>query len=156
MAARCEREAVEADHRVAAPVREPVVAGDHRTHIISRRSRASDIRLPPNRLDEELICGQHKLRSETLLCVAIGANKQRCTARPLHPHCLLRHQRSDDLPRLCGSDERCFAVAAEIHMEITGAPHPPPRFVSADLFYVIDELADVLAVEGKGGLVSMD
>ena len=37
-----ERQPFEADHRVAAPVGEPVIAGDHRARIVARgRARAS-------------------------------------------------------------------------------------------------------------------
>ena len=46
---RRQRQPFEADHRVAAPVREPVVARDHRPHVVARRARARAVprRVPP-------------------------------------------------------------------------------------------------------------
>ena len=38
-----QRQALEADHRVAAPVGEPVVAGDHRAHLVAGGARAGRV-----------------------------------------------------------------------------------------------------------------
>ncbi len=57
-----ERQPFEADHRVAAPVGEPVVAGDHRAHFVAHRAGARRLLDAPGGRDDELIGGQDQLR----------------------------------------------------------------------------------------------
>ncbi len=56
-----ERQSLQADHRVAAPVGEPVIAGDDRARLIAHGPHPRFIRHAGMRMDEELIGGQHEL-----------------------------------------------------------------------------------------------
>ena len=61
LAAGRERQPLEADHRVAAPVGEPVIAGDDRADFVAGGVGARRFLGPSGRRDDELIGGQHEL-----------------------------------------------------------------------------------------------
>ena len=77
--ARCERQAFEADHRVAAPIGEPVVAGDNRSNLVSCRGRANLILATSCRLNYELVRRKHKFGADFLLESGHG-HLQQCLA----------------------------------------------------------------------------
>ena len=58
-----ERQPFEADHRVAAPVGEPVIAGDHGAHLVAQRRGAGRVLDASGRRDEELIGREDELRT---------------------------------------------------------------------------------------------
>ena len=60
--ARAEAQAFEADHRVAPPVGEPVVAGDDGAGLLAGRPGASGVFQAAGRRDQELVGGQHLTR----------------------------------------------------------------------------------------------
>ena len=61
---RGQRQPFEADHRVAAPVGEPVIAGDHRAHFFARGPGARRFFGASGRRDDELIRREHQLRDQ--------------------------------------------------------------------------------------------
>src|SRR5262245_45051148 len=56
MASGGQRQPLEADHRVASPIREPVITRDHRANIVACRLRSSGITHARVWCDDELIC----------------------------------------------------------------------------------------------------
>ena len=64
VAAGDERQPLQADHRVAAPVGEPVVAGDDRSGLIAVGVGAGGIGDAGNRRDDELVGGKDQFRGE--------------------------------------------------------------------------------------------
>ena len=71
-AARQQREPFEADHRVAAPIREPVITGDHRAFFVAASAHARRIGCAADRRDDELIRCQHELGRKTVPRAGIG------------------------------------------------------------------------------------
>ena len=65
LASRAERQPFEADHRVAAPVGEPVVAGDDRADLVAHRPRPRGLLDAAGRRDDELIGGQDEFGRRT-------------------------------------------------------------------------------------------
>ena len=58
-------QALEADHGVAAPVGEPVVAGDHGERLIAGGMGARGILAASRRRDQKLVGGKHQFRQDT-------------------------------------------------------------------------------------------
>src|SRR6185312_6498189 len=69
-----ERQPLEADHRVAAPVGEPVVAGDHRPRL--RVASAAVVGGAAGRDDDELVGGQHQQRADVVAGGRVGGRQQ--------------------------------------------------------------------------------
>src|SRR5262249_18414483 len=63
-AARYESQPFKADHRVAAPVREPVIAGKDRALFVAIGVRPRGILKAAGRMDNELIGCKYKIRAE--------------------------------------------------------------------------------------------
>ena len=82
-AAGSERQPFEADHRVAAPVGEPVIAGDHRARLGAERHGPRRVFGPRGRRDEELIGGQHQLRRTGRTAAGPGACSRTATRRAI-------------------------------------------------------------------------
>ena len=76
VAAGDEREALEADHRVAAPVGEPVIAGDDSAHLVAGGARPRRLLSPPGRRNDELIRREHELRGDVLTGFRHGLGQQ--------------------------------------------------------------------------------
>ena len=66
VAAGGQRQAFQRDHRVAAPVGEPMVAGDHRADFVARRIRPRRVGNARGGRDDELVGRQHQLGRRTL------------------------------------------------------------------------------------------
>ena len=88
MTAGRERQPLEADHRVAAPVGEPVVAGDHRPHLVAGGARARRVFARARRGDHELIGGEHQLGGATAARARVGRGDE-----PLAPALALGGER---------------------------------------------------------------
>src|SRR5439155_20636957 len=69
MTAGDERQPLEADHRVAPPVRKPGIARDDRTHFITRGTGARGFFCSTSRRDDELIGRMHELASNPFPCL---------------------------------------------------------------------------------------
>ncbi len=71
-ASRQQREPFEADHRVSAPIREPVVTGDHRALFVAASAHARRLGRAADRRHDELIRCQHELGRKTVPRAGIG------------------------------------------------------------------------------------
>ena len=60
----------QADHGVAAPIGEPVVAGDHGANLVALGVRPRRIRHAADRRNQELVGGQHQLGAEAVASFA--------------------------------------------------------------------------------------
>ncbi len=94
-----ESQPLEADHRVAAPVREPVIAGDDGTDLVAECVRPRRLLGSSRRRDDELIRRQHELRRESF---ASRGNGLRDEPQPAAPLGLQRIQRIEHVHRLGG------------------------------------------------------
>ena len=66
VAARRERQALETDHRVAAPIGEPMIAGDDGADFIARGMRARRFLRAAGGRDDELVGREDQLRADAL------------------------------------------------------------------------------------------
>jgi hypothetical protein len=66
MSARREREPLEADHRVAPPVGEPVIAGDHAARLVAGGPGSRGVLDAADWCDDELVGGEHELCGRAL------------------------------------------------------------------------------------------
>jgi hypothetical protein len=67
-----EGESLEADHRVPAPVGEPVVAGDHGSHLVANGPCTRGVGDATGRRDDELVGREDELRPHTLTRGRVG------------------------------------------------------------------------------------
>ena len=100
VAARRERQPFEADHRVAAPVGEPVVSGDDRAYFVSVRVGARGFIRASGRRDDELIGGEHELPANAFARVGRCLREQPLTAAPFRVETPLRLEHVHRLDRL--------------------------------------------------------
>src|SRR5262249_39790365 len=102
-----ESEAFQTDHRVAAPIREPMISGNYCSHIITRGVSSSSISDTHFGCDQELIC------SKDQFCGPTGLQFRPCDFDELMPPCkfslvcLFRVQRKNLFPRFsrCNNSE---------------------------------------------------
>ena len=59
-------QAFQTDHRVASPIREPVISGDHGADFIARGVRACGVFKSPGRRNDKLVGGKNQLRRKSL------------------------------------------------------------------------------------------
>ena len=113
LAARAERQPFEADHRVAAPVGEPVVAGDDGAHFVAGRAGARRFLDATCRRDDELVGGQHQLRRNPVRAARAAPmairRVRRCSSACGSSDGV---ERADRLPRLGRRDQRARARPA--------------------------------------------
>ena len=77
VAAGGQRQSFEADHGVAAPVGEPVVAGDDGADFVARGLGPGGVLLPAVGRDQELVGGQDKLPRRPLRTAGCAAASKR-------------------------------------------------------------------------------
>ena len=154
--ARAEREPFEADHGVAAPIREPVVAGDHRAHFIAHRPGARRFFDAAGGSDDELIGGLDQLLDHPPL-----RDRPRRFDEPRAPAMLgvrqiVRSQGADRFPRLRGRDERPGRVGRQHQAEIPGTPEIAAAFVAAVLLELVQHGREDLGNHRERLLVPVD
>ena len=93
-----QRQPLEADHRVAAPVGEPVIPGNHRADVLAGGLRARRLLGASCRSDHELIGGEHEFLRQTVVR-RTGNLQQVTTAFDFCLSGMLRRERLDRLPR---------------------------------------------------------
>jgi len=69
-------ESFETDHGIAAPIIEPVVAGDDSAHFVASGVGPGHILDAPSRCDEALISSQDEFRGDVCLGQGMGGGKQ--------------------------------------------------------------------------------
>ena len=120
VAARCESETFKRDHCVAAPIGEPMVAGNDAAHLVSDGMGANLVYGATDRGNEELISGKHEFGGNTLLR-RLGCHLQETTPPfGLKAEYLRRSKSLNALPRLGGKNQRCRVACAEVCGEPSG------------------------------------
>ena len=112
----------EADHRVAAPVGEPVIAGDDRAHLVAGRAGARRLLDSAGRRDDELIGRQHQLRGHAgrrrplrrWRSAACAAAARRSAAPPGSSAPIVSHDSVD-------ADQRPGAPGSSVRAEVARA-----------------------------------
>ena len=140
-----QRQAFQADHGVAAPVGEPVVAGDDRADLVAGGARAGRILDAAGRRDEELIGRQHKARAGDD-CTRRSAPLQ----QPLAPlvfrgEGLCGRQRVDRFPRFRRSDQGGIRLARQIDAEVARRPERAGVIVAAALLDAVQDVRSASA-----------
>ena len=137
---RRERQPLETDHRVTAPIGEPVIAGDDGAQVVPDRGRAHRIVQAPDRFDHELIGREHQLRGLVTSHRRARAGDQTTLALPLQLQRLRGGHGPHHLERLRRSDERRCLSRFYVHDERAGRPERAPRPEPASLFHREHEL----------------
>ena len=102
-----QRQALERDHRVAAPVGEPVIAGDHRPRLVAGGARADVILAAAGGPDHELIGGEHELGGGAAARAARRRASSRRRRRSISAaSASSRRHRQDRVPRLGRREQR--------------------------------------------------
>ena len=121
-----QRQPFETDHRVAAPVREPGVAGDDGVDLIAGSVGPREIFHTAGRADDELVGGQHQLAGEAGARAWRGGPEQTPTTLTLGAISLVRAERHDRLPRLGRGDECHLVVKLRRDSKRTWLPQAWP------------------------------
>src|SRR5690606_40863132 len=104
LAAGAWRQPFQADHRVASPVGEPMVAGNDRPSLIARRLCARRILAASRRLDDELIGCQNEIPREALSGFRWSRCQETLVAEHLRGPGLVGSERIDGFPGFGGGD----------------------------------------------------
>ena len=75
-ASRSQGETFEADHRIASPIREPMVASDDSAHFVTGGVRSSRFFKSPRRRDDELIGGKNQFGGDTILSFRLSLDNK--------------------------------------------------------------------------------
>ena len=110
LAARAQGQPLEADHRVAAPVGEPMITSDDRTDLVAGRPRARSFLAAARRRDDELVGREHHLRRNAAVRHPLRRVQQTFAALVIGFARLVGFERADRLPRFRRRHERpwCF------------------------------------------------
>ena len=155
VAAGDERQPLEADHRIATPIGKPMVAGDDRANLVTRRRRARGIDDASGGREDELIRRQHELRRD--LVGGLGMRRDRGVEKPapalfLPAEGFRRRERGHHFLGLRRRDKRHRLVRRERELKVAGRPQRPAKLVAALLLDGIEELArHPLLVNERGG-----
>ena len=126
MPAREERQSFEADHRVAAPVGEPVIAGDDRARFASAARARAPRRLCRDGPDDELIGPEHELGGNARARRRVRPRRAPRAAIALGRERVDGIDRRDDFPGFCRGDQCDVAARCELGAKVARAPQRPP------------------------------
>ena len=148
-AAGCQREALQADHGVAAPVGKPVVTRDHGAKFLARGVGARGVLGAARGQNQKLIGRQRQFRAEasrTVGCaLASSVSRRPCSASKAASG----RGSASNFPRFGGGDELQLLAGPKVEAKITGAPHGALRFVAARLLGTKENVVDDFPVGGK-------
>ncbi len=153
-ASRCrpgaQREPLQGDHRVPAPVREPVVAGDDAARVLARLERAQASSAGAHRVDDELVRRQHQPRRHSRArLLGRPAPAAAARARSSSAQRLLRVA-LQHVPVLGGDAQRQVTrPAAACTRSSPGSP-ASPGVVPARLLHPVEQRRDSLAQAHEG------
>ena len=156
MTAGRECEALERDHRVAAPVGEPVVPRDDRAHLVAGGVRACGVGDASRRRDHELVGGEHELGGHAGACSRRRGDDQAAPPLALGLASGRRRERGDDFPRLGRCDQRRLGVRRERGAEVARAHERAGVRVPAAALHAIDDLLDPARLDGERGLLAVE
>ena len=142
-------QAFQADHGVAAPVGEPMIAGDDGADFVAGGLHAGGVLDAARRRDDELVGGQHQLARQRgmarprRLRPAAAPRRSRLGLRPLRPGTgpAMVSQVSVDATRAASSPP------GQIDAKIAGAPQVALRIVAAAFFHAVKELCRAPAAQ---------
>ena len=145
IAAGAQRQPFEADHRVAAPVAEPVIAGVDAAQLAAAACASTLLFQPAARQHDELIrCHRQLLGERIALPAAARARAGRSSALPLgieHRGCV----ELQAVPRMRRGDEHDRLVGGETRGEIAGAERALECRIAAIALDAIHELFSSLS-----------
>ena len=137
-----EGQPVEADHGVAAPVGEPVVAGDHGPQLVAGGAGAGGVLDPAGGADEELVGGQHQLGGRPGTGGPGRLLDQPAAAGELGLGGLLGRQGLDGRPGLGRGDQGHVAAGLQVGPEVAGAPEGAGGGIAAVVLEPVVDLVD--------------
>ena len=127
-----ERQPLEADHRVAAPVGEPVIAGNHRPHVFAGGTRPRRFLGAAGWRDDELIRRQHQLAREGVVldarCAIASSLRRRSVSASAAASAISASITSHDS---VDATSVTLCDSAQIGAEIARAPQRPDGRVAA-------------------------
>ena len=153
MPARAQRQAFEADHRVAAPVREPVIAGDDAPRFFARGPRARGVGRASRRFDDELIGPEHEFGAQPVRAHVAGGDEQPRSTGNLRVQRFVGGEGIEIGGAVRRGNEGGPFALAEIELEIAGAPRVADRCVSALLFEEVRHILRHFGVKRERRLV---
>ena len=149
MPASGERQPFQADHGVAAPIGEPVVAGDHGANLVTLGTGARRVRHAADRRDQELVRGQDHLRAKAVAGWRRGPREHDPAALQLGFNRGLGIQRLQDLPGFRRGDQSSLLAGRQIDAEMSGTPQVALEVVAAALLDGVNNLARQPPVESE-------
>src|SRR5262249_21417268 len=136
----------QADHGVAAPIGEPMVAGNHGAHFFSSRPGAKAVVDAPCGNDEKLIGSQNKFGGGAPFGFRLSAEEQTAAAALFRVCSVFRSDGFHRVPRLGGGNQSDGRICSRGDGEETGTPKIAPRGVATALFDAIDDFLESSAV----------
>ena len=154
--ARAQAQALERDHGVAAPVREPVIPGDDRAQLVAAHACAHGVPRAADGSDHELVRGQHQVCQDRIARPVIDPAEQASPAAKIGRSELGGIERQDDLPALHRSEQRDGPAGPERDVEATTRPQRPARFVAARRLDGIAHGIPLGGLEDEGRVLAVD
>ena len=145
-----DRQAFEADHRVAAPVGEPVIAGDDASRFPAGGPGARRLGGTGRRLDHELIRREHELGARRARAHGSGGSQQTRSATDFRGECGIGRKSVQIGRALSGCDERRPLALGQIELEIPRTPGVADRGVPALFFEQVGHVFRHLGVQREG------
>ncbi len=147
-----ERQPLEADHRVAAPVGEPVIAGDDRPHLVAGGTGPCRFLEAPGGGDDELVGGEHEFRSGPASHGRICQGKQPSPPLTFGLQGLFAREHLHRVERL-GRGHECGArPARKGDAEVPGTPEIALRLIPAAFFHRVLHLIHPLPLQREAGV----
>ena len=145
-----ERQTFQADHRVAPPIGEPVIACDHRANFVPGRMSARRFLGATGGSNHELVASEDQFRGDAFAGLRVGIVEQ--PRPPLAFRCqhLRRTQDVDNVPWLGRTDQRRRSVIRKIDLEKSRAPQLAFMGVTPGLLRAINDLVNLSWGDGEG------
>ena len=145
-----QREPLQADHRVAAPVGEPVVAGNHGAGFVAGGMCARFVFDAPGRRDHKLIRGEHEFRRGMVGQHGVRGQQQAPAALELSDTGFSGRERRHRFERLGRRHQRDRFALREIDPEIARTPRIAAGLIASALFDPVVEMLQRRHVDGEG------
>ena len=135
------------DHRVAAPIGEPVVAGDHAANFISGGLCLGLVGHAAGGTDQELVGGQHQLGGRAVVHFGPGLIQKPRAAFQLRVAGGGGIGREDRVPAFRRSNQARLLPGRQLGAEVARAPQAAHARVTALFLQAVAHLAHVAAVQ---------
>ena len=152
-----ERQPFERDHRVAAPIGEPVIAGNDGADFIAFCARPRDIGDAPHRGDEKIVGREDELGSKPGPHHRRGQADETAAALAFEGQRVAGAQRRDGMPWLRRRDKGQRAIGADLSDKIAGAPQPASGLIPPLRLDLEEALPPRAAIgDERGALAALD